>query len=60
MRKPYRFFAFALLVLVLSFIFVCSSTKSIPEGDQLFTVLSKIIYEAPDRGMHFVAVQQEV
>ena len=60
MRRPYCFFAFTLLVLLLSFIVGCSSTKSIPEGDQLFTGLSKITYEAPERGKHFVAVQEEV
>ena len=60
MRRPYCFFVFTLLVLLLSFIVGCSSTKSIPEGDQLFTGLSKITYEAPERGKHFVAVQEEV
>ena len=53
MKILYRYFAFTLTVLILSVIVGCSSTKSIPENDQLFTGLSKITYTAPDRGKHF-------
>ena len=60
MKILYRYFAFTLTVLILSVIVGCSSTKSIPENDQLFTGLSKITYTAPDRGKHFNTVQEEV
>ena len=60
MKIQYRCFAFTLTVLILSVIVGCSSTKSIPENDQLFTGLSKITYTAPDRGKHFNTVQEEV
>ena len=43
----------------------CSMTKNIPEGDQLFTGLEKIVYEdvpAGDRQQtdNFLATQEEV
>ena len=38
----------------------CSSTKSIPEGDQLFTGLTKIGYEAETKDSHFASTQTEV
>ncbi len=38
----------------------CSSTKSIPEGDQLFVGLDDIKYNAPEKGEHFSATQTEV
>ena len=60
MKIRYRCFAFTLAVLIVSLIVGCSSTKSIPENDQLFTGLTKITYNAPDRGKHFTTVQEEV
>jgi outer membrane protein assembly factor BamA len=38
----------------------CSTTKSIPEGDQLFTGLSGIKYDAPEKGEHFITTQEEI
>ena len=38
----------------------CSSTRSIPEGDQLYTGLKKIQYNAPESGEHFIATQEEI
>lgn len=38
----------------------CSTTKSIPEGDQLFTGLTKIEYKNPERGEHYNTVVEEV
>ena len=60
MRRPYCFLSFILFSLACFIVAGCSSTKSIPENDQLFTGLTKIGYEAPERGKHFAAVQEEV
>lgn len=60
MRKPCCFLSFILFCLVFVIVAGCSSTKSIPENDQLFTGLAKISYDAPERGKHFSAVQEEV
>lgn len=38
----------------------CSTTKSIPDGDQLFTGLSGIKYDAPEKGKHFITTQEEI
>lgn len=38
----------------------CSTTKSIPEGDQLFTGLKAIEYDAPEKGEHFTTTQEEI
>ncbi|MBM6993362.1 MAG: BamA/TamA family outer membrane protein [Prevotella sp.] len=38
----------------------CSSTKSIPDGDQLYIGLDKIKYNAPEKGEHFTATQVEL
>lgn len=52
--------ALTLALLVLTVCAGCSSTKSIPEGDQLFTGLKAIRYEAPERGEHFITTQEEI
>ncbi|MBP5338293.1 MAG: BamA/TamA family outer membrane protein [Prevotella sp.] len=38
----------------------CSTTKHIPEGDQLFVGLTKIAYEGNDKSDHFTDTQVEV
>lgn len=38
----------------------CSSTKSIPEGDQLYVGLEKTKYNAPERGEHYNEVTTEL
>lgn len=38
----------------------CSSTKNIPEDDQLFVGLTKIEYKDYEKNDHFLAVQEEV
>ena len=38
----------------------CSSTKNIPEDDQLFVGLTKIEYKDYEKNDHFLAVQDEV
>ena len=38
----------------------CSMTKNIPEGDQLFTGLTKIAYDHQDNDSNFVSAQTEV
>lgn len=49
------------IILIISGVFVsCSSTKNIPEDDQLFVGLTKIEYKNYEKNDHFVAVQEEV
>lgn len=38
----------------------CSTTKSIPENDRLFTGLTEIEYDAPEKGSHYTQTQEEV
>lgn len=38
----------------------CSTTKNIPEDDQLFVGLDKITYNSPERGEHYAATQEEL
>lgn len=53
------FFAYILLAITL-LLSACSSTKSIPEGDQLFTGLTHIQYNAPEKGEHYLTTQEEI
>ncbi len=46
-----------LMVLVL---LSCSTTKNVPDGDQLFVGLTKIDYSDGERGEHFAKTQEEV
>lgn len=55
MKKTY--FLFLSLLLLLS---ACSSTKSIPEGDQLFTGVKSIHYTAEKKDTHFNSTKEEV
>lgn len=49
------------IILIISGVFAsCSSTKNIPEDDQLFVGLTKIEYQNYEKNDHFVAVQEEV
>lgn len=49
------------IILIISGVFAsCSSTKNIPEDDQLFVGLTKIEYKNYEKNDHFVAVQEEV
>ncbi|MBP7857139.1 MAG: BamA/TamA family outer membrane protein [Prevotella sp.] len=47
-------------IAVLALITSCSTTKSIPEGDQLYTGLKPIEYQASEKGEHFIATQEEL
>lgn len=38
----------------------CSTTRSIPEGDQLYTGISKIEYKAEKKDAHFTSTQEEL
>ena len=38
----------------------CSTTKAIPEGDQLYTGLQKIQYTNYEENKHFVSTQEEL
>lgn len=38
----------------------CSTTKSIPDGDQLYTGLVKTEYIAPEKGEHYTETQEEI
>ena len=46
--------------LALLLLLACSTTKNIPEGDQLFTGLTKIEYRGTASGDHFSSTQEEV
>ncbi len=50
-----------LYIIIAMFLVSCSMTKNLPEGDQLFTGLTKIKYETDtlDDG-HFATIQEEV
>ena len=45
---------------ILPFLSGCSSTKSIPEGDQLFTGVKRINYTAENKDAHFASTKEEV
>lgn len=49
-----------ILLAVLSLLVGCSTTKSIPENDQLYTGLTKIVYNTSDRGAHLTLTKEEV
>lgn len=50
-----------LYILAITLFFVsCSTTKSIPDDDQLFTGISKIEYKADEKNAHFVSTQEEI
>ncbi len=42
------------------FLSACSSTKSIPEGDQLFTGVKRIEYTAEKKDAHFASTKEEI
>ena len=48
-----------LLVALLPFA-SCSTTKNIPDDDQLFTGLTQIAYTNYEKGNHFIATQEEI
>ncbi|HCC86950.1 MAG TPA: hypothetical protein DEQ17_01525, partial [Prevotella sp.] len=45
---------------IAAFFSACSSTKSIPEGDQLFTGVEKIDYVTDNKDSHFASTKEEV
>ncbi|MGI6243781.1 MAG: BamA/TamA family outer membrane protein [Prevotella sp.] len=47
-------------LLAFALLSACSTTKGIPEGEQLFTGISNIEYDAPEKGEHFITTQEEV
>ena len=53
---PFCLFAF----LLLSFLTSCSSTKHVPEDDQLFVGLKKIQYDNYEPGSHATTTQEEL
>ncbi len=57
-RATFIFFLFS--IFTLCFFSSCSSTKSLPEGDQLYIGLSAIKYNAPEKGEHFTTTQDEL
>lgn len=54
------FLSTIIIVVAAGLLAACSSTKSIPENDKLFTGLTKITYNAPERGEHFTTTQEEL
>lgn len=49
-----------LLITAISVLSACSTTKNIPEDDQLFIGLSKIDYQNYEKGPHFDETQEEI
>lgn len=50
----------SLLLIVVFLMSSCSTTKNIPEGDQLFVGLTKINYSSNDKGNHYDETKEEV
>ena len=50
----------ACLVIISLFFIACSTTKNIPDDDQLFVGLTKIDYQSYEPGRHFDATQEEI
>ena len=48
------------LLLAVLIVGSCSSTSSVPEGDQLYIGLNPIEYKEYEKNDHFYAVQEEV
>ena len=48
-----------LLIVAVSFV-SCSTTKNIPDDDQLYTGLSKIKYDNYEKNSHFISTQEEI
>jgi outer membrane translocation and assembly module TamA len=48
------------MVLATLLLGACSTTKNIPDGDQLFTGLAKTEYNVPVRDAHFTSTQAEI
>ena len=57
--KTYRL-GFHLLLIGGLILTSCSTTKSIPQDEQLFVGISKINYEKNEDAKHFVTVQEEI
>ena len=48
-----------LLIVAVSFV-SCSTTKNIPDDDQLYTGLTKIKYDNYEKNSHFISTQEEI
>ena len=48
------------LVMTAALFAACSTTSSVPEGDQLYTGIDKIKYEGYERSDHFTTTQEEI
>lgn len=59
MKKTYILYILYLFPIGM-FLSGCSSTKSIPEGDQLFTGVKSINYTAEKKDAHFTSTKEEV
>ena len=57
--KPCRWGFFLLLIGGLN-LTSCSTTKSIPQNEQLFVGISKINYEKNEDVKHFITAQEEI
>ena len=50
-----------ILLLIVAVLFVsCSTTKNIPDDDQLYTGLTKIKYDNYEKNSHFISTQEEI
>ena len=48
-----------LLIVAVSFV-SCSTTKNIPDDDQLYTGLTKIKYDNYEKNSHLISTQEEI
>ena len=49
-----------LIIVMTGMLAACSTTKNIPEGDQLYTGLETTRYKTPEKSVHYAAIQEEL
>lgn len=49
-----------LIIVLASLLAACSTTRNIPEGDQLYTGLEATQYKTPEKSKHYAAIQEEL
>lgn len=59
-NKVWRKGALSLVFLTALFLFSCSTTKNIPDDDQLFVGLTKIDYQDYEKNQNFITTQEEI
>lgn len=60
LKAPFVILSVLSCVLCLTASVSCSTTSGVPDGDQLFTGLTKIDYQNYERNAHFTTTQEEI